>query len=66
MSDIILTDEECKSIVTSLALSDHLGDARDAIRPLTKKMGLRSSDIEFENLKKKDLLPKHLKEDLTI
>jgi len=61
--NISLTLEECKRILSGLALSDHLGDAIESMGPICAKVGIEVYDINMSTLSERDLLPEYLLED---
>lgn len=61
LPEISLSKEECKEILASIALADHVGDCMDAVRVIARKLGMDDS-VNMDTLHEHDLLPKHLKE----
>jgi hypothetical protein len=59
--DIILTPEEAKGILATVALADHVGDCLGAVSLLARRMGYHGR-IDIEGLRKADMLPQHLKD----
>ena len=63
MPDTVTTTlEECKDIIVSVALADNLGDAKEALGPLLRKVGLTPFEVNMDALRTKDFLPEYLKD----
>jgi hypothetical protein len=61
MDDIILTADEAKGILASIALADHVGDCMDAVSVLAHRMGYYGR-IDMEGLAKANMIPEYLKD----
>jgi len=58
--NISISLEEVKGILASIALSDHLGDAGEAVYVLMEKVGLPNMELTVDDLRKNDMLPIYL------